>query len=209
MTQDMADAHGRVATGFGIGGRKLYSDADEFSFYLKQPQIFTSIDRSTKYPDFADRLIYVTPQTISARERKTEAEIGELVVPVLPRILGTLLEVVVGTLANPHAKPDELLRMADFAQWIHCAIPAFGWHPDKLAEAYNANLAEASIEIAESDVVAPAITALMEMVAAGKTPSSGWVTADGNGRAARTSCSRRCRSMRPLASAAGSQAATP
>jgi len=42
----------------------------------------------------------------------------------------------------------------------------------------NANLAEASIEIAESDVVAPALIALIEMVAAGKKPDSGEVTAD-------------------------------
>ena len=56
-----------------------------------------------------------------------------------------------------------------------------GWHPDKFAEAYNANLAEASIEIAESDVVAPAIIALMEMVAAGKKPDSGEGHGEGDG----------------------------
>jgi len=71
-----------------------------------------------------------------------------------------------------------------------------GWHPDKFAEAYNANLAEASIEIAESDVVAPAIIALMEMVAAGKKPDSG----EGHGRqgmeVSATGYSRPCRSMK-------------
>jgi len=40
--------------------------------YLKLPRLFISIDRSTKYRDFTDCLIYIT-QTVSVRAHKTEA----------------------------------------------------------------------------------------------------------------------------------------
>jgi hypothetical protein len=94
----------------------------------------------------------VNPQTISKKERKTEAELEKDTGPALPRILGCLLEVVAGILANPADRPEDLERMADFSHWIHRAIPALGWEEEKFAKAYAANIEEAALEIAAADV---------------------------------------------------------
>ena len=88
----------------------------------------------------------------------------------LRRILGTLFTAVSCALArSPEVKLDSMPRMADFALWAVAAAPALGFTPEEFLAAYGGNRAEAVQETLAGDVVATAITALMESASTDET----------------------------------------
>jgi hypothetical protein len=82
---------------------------------------------------------------IAREQRRTEHELYADVDPVLPGILGALLDAVACALKNFAAvKLPYLPRMADFAKWVTAAEPALGWKPGSFLEAYTASQDEAN-----------------------------------------------------------------
>jgi hypothetical protein len=91
MPDDFLNALCTLSTGVAVGNRKLYSNAELFSYEVWRPLVFTSIhgnmaDRS----DLAQRTIQlVVPQIEDVRAREdVEAEF----VKVWPGVLGALLD---------------------------------------------------------------------------------------------------------------------
>ncbi|MGH7113287.1 MAG: hypothetical protein ACREE9_02195, partial [Stellaceae bacterium] len=158
----LSDAMCRLATGGGISGRSLYTNADEFVYFLKRPQVTTGIPKLAERADFAARWIQITMPRIAADKRLSEEDIEAKIVARLPRILGLLLTAVAGILANPDEKPDQLPRMADFAVWIARARPVLGWHKSKFTEAYDSNRGSTGDAVIQSDAIAQAILDLLE-----------------------------------------------
>jgi len=159
----LSDAMCRLATGGGISTRALYTDWDEASCFLKRPQITTGIPKLADRADFAARWIQITMPRIAEQHRLSEEQFEAKVAARLPRILGMLLTVVSGILANPDEKPDHLPRMADFAVWIARARSALGWHPSKFSDAYEENRGSTGDAVIQSDVIAQAILDLFEL----------------------------------------------
>lgn len=162
LTAWLSDCMCRLATGAGISGRSLYTNADEFWYRLKRPQLVTGIPKLVERADFASRTVYVELPAIPESQRLTEEECEREFIARWPRILGCLLEVVARTLAAADARPAHLPRMADFGVWMARATPALGWHPDKFTEAYTANRALAAVDVVEADPIGPAIIELVD-----------------------------------------------
>jgi hypothetical protein len=158
----LSDAMCRLSTGGGISGRSLYTNADEFVYFLKRPQITTGIPRLADRADFTARWIQITMPRITDAARVSEEDFETNVATRLPLILGLILTAVSGILANPDEKPDDPPRMADFATWSARARPALGWNKDKFAEAYTANREGAGDAVIQSDIIAQAIIDLIE-----------------------------------------------
>ena len=162
----LADAMCRLATGGGISGRSLYTNADEFVYFFKRPQITTGIAKLADRADLASRWIDIAMPRIDEDQRLDEAEFEAIVAERLPRILGLLLKVVVGILANPDARPARLPRMADFAVWLERARSVLGWHETRFAEAYEANRGSAAEAVIDSSVIGQALVEMLEKLPA-------------------------------------------
>ena len=145
LSDDLADAACRLATGGGFGGRELYSDHDEAVFEAERPLMFNAIpDLGTARPDFIDRALVIEFLDMSAEMRRDEGRFWREFQKAQPRILGALFDVVVSGLRQlPAATHDQLPRMADFALWVSACEIALGLEQGEALEAYKANLAEA------------------------------------------------------------------
>jgi hypothetical protein len=145
LSDELADAACRLATGGGFGGRELYSDHDEAVFDATRPLVFNAIpDLGTTRPDFLDRALIVDFLDIKPEMRRDEGRFWREFEEAQPRILGALLNAVVAGLRDlPAVTPDQLPRMADFAIWLSACEKALGLERGEALEAYRTNRAEA------------------------------------------------------------------
>jgi len=152
----------RLATGGGLGGRKLYTNDSDASFNASRPVILTGITNLATRGDLADRALpFHLAEVIT---RKTDAEIREGFSYAHPRVFAGLLDImVVGLrrLEEVQRARRPLGRMADFTQWGYAVAPAIGWAEDDFRLAYRAIRREASQNVIESDPVAAGIVALV------------------------------------------------
>jgi hypothetical protein len=152
----------RLATGGGMGGRKLYTNDGDASFNASRPVIMTGINNLATRGDLADRALPFHLAEIVTR--KTEAEIQEAFSYAHPRVFAGLLDImVVGLrrLEEVQRARRPLERMADFTQWGYAVAPAIGWSEDDFRLAYRATRREAIQTVIESDPTAAGILALV------------------------------------------------
>jgi hypothetical protein len=182
----------RLATGGGMGGRRLYTNDGDASFNASRPVILTGINNLATRGDLADRsLPFHLAEVVT---RKTDAEIQQGFAYAHPRVLAGLLDIIVAGLSRleevQRAKPP-LQRMADFTLWGYAVAPAIGWTEDDFRLAYRATRREASQTVIDSDPVAAGIVALIHGPERKGKPWSGLLTklwkqlADAAGDAAR------------------------
>jgi hypothetical protein len=155
----------RLATGGGMGGRKLYTNDGDASFNASRLVIITGINNLATRGDLADRCLpfHLTEVTT----RKTDAEIQEGFLYAHPRVFAGLLDIMVlglRRLAEVQRQRRPLERMADFTQWGYAVAPAIGWAEDDFRLAYRRTRREALQTVVESDPVAAGILALVHGV---------------------------------------------
>jgi hypothetical protein len=152
----------RLATGGGMGGRKLYTNDGDASFNASRPVIMTGINNLATRGDLADRALPFHLGEIVTR--KTDAEIQEGFSYAHPRVFAALLDImVVGfrRLEEVQRARRPLARMADFTQWGYAVAPAIGWGEDDFRLAYRTTRREALQTVVESDPTAAGILALV------------------------------------------------
>jgi hypothetical protein len=168
----------RLATGGGLGGRKLYTNDGDASFNASRPVILTGINNLATRGDLADRsLPFHLAEVVT---RKTDAEIQAGFCYAHPRVFAGLLDIMVVGLRRMEEvqrarRPLE--RMADFTQWGYAVAPAIGWSEDDFRLAYRATRREASQTVIESDPVAAGIVELVHGPGQRGRPWSGLQTA--------------------------------
>jgi hypothetical protein len=152
----------RLATGGGMGGRKLYTNDGDASFNASRPVIMTGINNLATRGDLADRSLPF--HLVEILTRKTDAEIQEGFSYAHPRVFAGLLDImVVGLrrLEEVQRGRRPLERMADFTQWGYAVAPAIGWTEDDFRLAYRATRREAQHAVIDSDPVAAGLVALV------------------------------------------------
>ena len=168
---DLADALCRLATGGGLGGRKLYTDADEAVFEAQRPIILNGIPELAWRGDLADRAVTFTLPSIKAEERLPEEPLWERFKAVHPAVFGRLLDAMVDGLKRlPEVQERvrrrklSLPRMADFAVWGIAIAPGLGWSEEDFLTAYERNRRAVQLAVLEGDPVADALIRLVEGV---------------------------------------------
>lgn len=127
LTSEMSDALCRLATGGGLGTRRLYSDDEESTFYAKRPIILNGIEEVATRGDLLSRSVVLSLPTLATvrDERTMDAEWSS----AHPVILGALLDAVSSALSNRDSVDlgERAPRMADFARWVVAseAVPGF------------------------------------------------------------------------------------
>ncbi|MHC4404575.1 MAG: hypothetical protein ACYTG0_33390 [Planctomycetota bacterium] len=160
----LSDAFCRLSTGGGFATRELYTDQDEVIFDSQRPVMLTSIEEVATRSDLLDRCLIVWLPPIPEHRRRPEAELMREFEKARPRILGALLNVVVGALHDlPSTKVDGLPRMADFGLWATAAETALAWPRGTFMAAYKGNRASANeVALEASTVARPLLDLLRE-----------------------------------------------
>lgn len=137
---ELSDAICRLSTGGPLSRRRLYTDFEEATVYLRRPVILTAIGNVVVRGDLADRSLTVPIPEMPKGERLKEEHVWETVDAVAGRVLGGLLTAVSAALRHADNVTGELPRMADWAAWCLAAAEggAVPWTP----ETFRAALAE-------------------------------------------------------------------
>ena len=154
----LSDGLCRVATGGGLGGRRLYTDDTEHVFDATRPVILNGIPDLIYRPDLASRCLVVRLRSLD-RARKTVRELSREFEEALPRIFGELLRGLSASRRNrDKTHLDQLPRLADFAELVTASEEGLGWKEGTFVEA----LAE-SLRAMRADALAdePLFDALM------------------------------------------------
>jgi hypothetical protein len=166
MHQWLSDALCRVATGGGLGTRRLYTDDEETLFDFMRPVILTGIGEPAKQPDLLERSLLLTLPSIPEEKRRDEEEVALAFEAARPRILGALLDIVSIGLANvATVRLPRRPRMADFARWVSACEPGCPWPLGTFLDTYEQNRAEATAVGLESSNIAPLILKLLSRIA--------------------------------------------
>lgn len=160
INSDFTDWLCRLSTGAGLIRRKLYSDETEVVLKAARPVILNGIVPVVTRPDLLERTMVVELPRIDSAQRMSERRFTGDLAPIIPAVVGALLDAVVVALQRldtvylPH-----LPRMADFTLWVEAAAPALGWEPGAFVAAYKANTATKEEQILEGDEVAETMLA--------------------------------------------------
>jgi hypothetical protein len=166
----LSDTLCRLSTGGGYGTREFYTNLEEVVIDLQRPAILTGIEALAVRGDLADRTIAMRLAVIEDTNRITEEELWAKVRRLQPRVLGALLDAVVGGLrALPDVRLDRVPRMADFARWATACEPVLG-NPGAFTKAYDANRQAGWTATIEASAVGAAVSRLATIA-----PPDGWV----------------------------------
>jgi hypothetical protein len=163
LSDEMSDALCRLATGGGLGTRKVYTNADEAIFQATRAVILNGIEEVVTRGDMLDRSVLLHLPTLSSTQRREEHQVWREFEDARPRVLGALLDAVSAALQNLETVTlTERPRMADFARWSCAAAPAFGWTAEQFLQAYSHNIQSANDLVLDASPVAQAVLKLME-----------------------------------------------
>jgi putative DNA primase/helicase len=103
-------------------------------------------DEFVRRGDLNDRAVFLNLPPIAPSSRRREAEFWAAFHQDYPRILGGLLDAVVGGLhALPSVRLTESPRMADFAAFAEAVGRKLGWPAETALSDYNDNRREAAL----------------------------------------------------------------
>lgn len=159
---ELSDALCRIATGGGLAGRTLYTNADETLLEVKRPVILNGIDDLASRPDLAERCLHIELPPLTART--TEAEMEASFAEDGGAIVAALLNGLTLALRDGHIHRERLPRMADFAKWAAAGVPALGYSADEFLNAYRANQAGAIEAGLDTSALASALRSLLARV---------------------------------------------
>src|SRR5262245_10636944 len=121
MPGDISDGICMIATGSAYGKRALRTDADQFIIQVARPMLFGGIPIDlAERDDLASRSIVLELPLLGDDDVKFEEEFWQEFEAARPRILGCLLDGVVGALRDYQGidlRGWGRIRMSEFARW--------------------------------------------------------------------------------------------
>jgi hypothetical protein len=161
ISPEIADDLCRLSTGAEVGGRALYSDHATATFTAARPIVINGIPDLATRGDLASRM--VVPALVPFGAQLDETSYWQAFEAAAPAIMAALLDGLVMALRNWSSTPTpQGHRMADFARLAAAAAPAFNWEPAAIVDLLRSNALTQAQRIAEGDVVAMAVAAVLE-----------------------------------------------
>ena len=134
-----SDAICRLAYGTGFQTRTLCTNDELTSFESCRPVIVNGIDDLVTGHDLLSRALVLNCPTFNEDDRRADDEFWLAFEMAHPRILGALLDAIVGGLAKlPTLGKIKLPRMATFARWGEAVSQHLGSEPGKFLAAFLA-----------------------------------------------------------------------
>jgi hypothetical protein len=159
---EMSDLLCRISTGYGLTGRKRYTDFEEASAFIKRPILLNGIDEIATRPDLLSRSLIVVPPQLPDDERGSVADMAFAFEKARPAILGALLTALSAGLKNEKDVEVAMPRLADFARWVTACETGFGWKQGTFMSIYNKNRNEANVSTVEESLLGNALLKLLD-----------------------------------------------
>ena len=141
----LSDSLCRLVSGGGFAGRALFSNNERSVIKAQCPVILSGIEDFVRKSDLVDRTVFLHMPAITQNRRRDEKELWSSFGLEHSRILGAVLDAVVGGLRElPDVKLDRLPRMADFAKWGEAVSRGLGWKQGAFLRAYEDGRRDAS-----------------------------------------------------------------
>ncbi len=159
----LSDCICQLAFGGGFAGRTRFTNDERSDIYAQRPVILAGIDDFVLRGDLRDRSVFLHLPEISEKRRQTERAFWPAFRADHPRILGGVLDAIVGGLRElPSVNLAELPRMADFAEWGEAVSRGLGWGANTFLSTYKDNRKEATRILLEDSPVATVMIALAQ-----------------------------------------------
>ena len=140
ITDVVSDGLCMVSTGGAFAGRTLFSNDERSVIHVQRPVILSGIEEFVRRGDLSDRTVYLNLPSIDDADRRLEEEFWQAFHQDQPKILGGLLDAVVGGLRErPTIRLPKLPRMADFAAFGEAVGRTLGWPSGMFLADYNDN----------------------------------------------------------------------
>jgi hypothetical protein len=160
----LSDSLCRVATGGGFATRLLFSNDEQNVIYVQRPMILNGIDEFVRKGDLADRSVFLHLPPFKKGTRREEREFWRSFRELQPRILGGLLDTLVGALREtPSVKIEDLPRMADFARLGEAIGRVLGWPAEAFLSAYQGNRKDVGTASIEESVLGRLLLCYLSM----------------------------------------------
>jgi hypothetical protein len=144
----------QIVFGGAVAGRALFTDGERSDIRAERPVILNGIENFVRRGDLTDRAIFVHLPPILPTRRRTQDEFWSSFHADYPRILGGVLDAVVGGLRSlPSVGLPVLPRMADYARWGEAVGRGLGWASESFLSTYHANRKEATSLALEDSAV--------------------------------------------------------
>jgi len=169
----LSDCLCRLSTGGAFAKRGLYTNDQRRVFEVQRPVVVNGIEEFVRRGDLADRGVFLHLAPIEPTNRLTESEFWESFDLDYPKILGGVLDAVVGGLRElPSVRLKKLPRMAEFATFGEAVGRSLGWPAWAFLNAYIHNRLDVVISTLEDSLVARALLQLVGPVAVQWTGSA-------------------------------------
>ena len=144
-----------VSTGGAYAGRALFSNDERSVIHVQRPVILSGIEEFVRRGDLGDRTVYLNLPSIDDADRRLEEEFWSAFHQDQPKILGGLLDAIVGGLREmPTINLPRLPRMADFAAFGEAVGRTLGWPAGTFLSDYDGNRQESTATQLEDSLVA-------------------------------------------------------
>jgi hypothetical protein len=151
----LSDCICQLAFGGGFASRTLFTNDERTVIYAQRPVILVGVDDFVLRGDLRDRSVFLHLTAIPKTSRRTDGKLSQAFRSDYPRILGGVLDAIVGGLRElPSIDLKELPRMADFAEWGEATGRSLGWGAGAFLATYDTNRKEATELLLDDSTVA-------------------------------------------------------
>ena len=142
----LSDALCQLVFGGAVSGRAFFTNDDRSFIYAQRPVLLSGIGDFVRWADLKDRCVFLRLPPIPRTRCRGEDEFWRAFHADRPRILGAVLDAIVGGLRElPSVHLAELPRMADYAIWGEAVGRGLGWEPGTFLSTYTDNRKEATL----------------------------------------------------------------
>ena len=157
----LSDCVCQLAFGGGFASRTLFTNDERSVIYAQRPVILVGITDFVLRGDLRDRSVFLHMTAIPDDSTRSERTFWPEFRADYPRILGGVLDAIVGGLRElPSVDLKTLPRMADYAEWGEAAGRGLGWGAGAFMSTYNDNRKEATEALLEDSPVASVVLGL-------------------------------------------------
>lgn len=126
LSAEQSDLLCKIATGYAMERRRLYSNVDVVGATVCRPQIANGIVEFANRPDLLDRALLIRLSRIPEADRKPEQEVWSAFYAARPKLLGALCDALrLALQGKDGVRCDATARLADFHRYALAAEPAF------------------------------------------------------------------------------------
>jgi len=173
----LSDRLCRLVFGAGFGARARFSNDEGRVIHAQRPVILNGSEDFVRRGDMLDRTVFLHVPPIAPTSRRAEPEFWSAFQADYPRILGGVLDAVVGRLRElPSARRPEWPRRVDYTKWGEAGGIAVAWAPETFLSTYKAKRQQWPVPTLDDSAVGNALLQIAPVWRSARAPLPSYTT---------------------------------